>query len=378
MTARRADEAHRAATPLELFFDLCFVVAVAQAAGVLHHDLTAGHFGHAVGSYAFVFFAIWWAWMNFTWFASAYDTDDDYYRLATLVEIAGALILAAGVPRAFDGDFLIGTVGYVVMRLAMVGQWLRAAREDPSRRATALRYAIGVAVVQVGWVFRLAFDEPWYVYIGLALIVAELVVPIWAERAEVTTWHPQHITERYGLFTLIVLGEAVLGATIAIQVAADKSHGIDADLLILAGSGLVLVFSMWWLYFDRTAQAMLGSMATAFIWGYGHYFIFASTAAVGAGLAVAVDGLSGHAHVTHLQKGLIIGVPVAVWILCVWWLHAYPLLRGPVVAASPIAAALVLAAAWTPASVPVIAAIMAVLATITTWGIRRLESAQPA
>src|SRR4029453_18460357 len=120
------------ATNLELFFDLCFVVAVAQAASSLHHDLSAGHFGHAAGSYLMAFFAIWWAWMNVTWFASAYDTDDVPYRLAVMVQIAGALILAAGVPEAMDGDnFAAITVGYVVMRLAMVTQWLRAAHAHP-------------------------------------------------------------------------------------------------------------------------------------------------------------------------------------------------------------------------------------------------------
>ena len=140
MVARHPDEPHRAATPLELFFDLCFVVAVAQAASALHHEVAADHLGDGVVGYAMVFFAIWWAWMNFSWFASAYDTDDVAYRLTTLVQIAGALILAAGVPEAMDGsDFLVITVGYVVMRLAMVTQWLRAARADPPHRRSSLR-----------------------------------------------------------------------------------------------------------------------------------------------------------------------------------------------------------------------------------------------
>jgi low temperature requirement protein LtrA len=138
-----------------------------------------------------VFFAIWWAWMNFTWFASAYDNDDDLYRLLTLAQVAGALILAAGVPRAFEsGDYLVITCGYVIMRLAMVTQWLRAARADPERRTTALRYAIGYSLVQAGWVARLVLDRPAYLYAGLALAVAELVGPIWAERAARTTLHP--------------------------------------------------------------------------------------------------------------------------------------------------------------------------------------------
>src|SRR4051812_46418822 len=109
MRARAADESHRVSTPLELFFDLCFVVAVAQAATPLHHAISEHHIAAGVQGYARVFFAIWWAWMNFTWFASAYDTDDDVYRITTLVQIAGALVLAAGVAPAFDGDYHVVT-----------------------------------------------------------------------------------------------------------------------------------------------------------------------------------------------------------------------------------------------------------------------------
>src|SRR5262245_18496955 len=90
MRARGTDEAHRVSTPLERFVDLCFVVAVAQASARLHHALVEGHLAQALLGYPMVFFAIWWAWMNFTWFASAYDTDDVPYRVAVLVQIVGA------------------------------------------------------------------------------------------------------------------------------------------------------------------------------------------------------------------------------------------------------------------------------------------------
>ena len=93
MVGRAVDEEHRAATPLELFFDLVFVVAVAQASNELHHGLAEGKIGFSVLSFAMVFFAIWWAWMNVTWFGSAYDTDDIPYRIAMFVEMTGALIL---------------------------------------------------------------------------------------------------------------------------------------------------------------------------------------------------------------------------------------------------------------------------------------------
>ena len=151
MTPRDPTEPHRVATPLELFLDLAFVVAIAQAAAGLHHGLVDGHVGDALIGFPAVFFAIWWAWMNFAWFGSAYDCDDALYRLAVFVQMTGVLVMAAGIPRAFDDrDLAVMTFGYVIMRLALVGQWLRVAFSDPSRRRTALRYAVGITVVQVG------------------------------------------------------------------------------------------------------------------------------------------------------------------------------------------------------------------------------------
>ena len=99
MVARNTEEPHRASTPLELLFDLCFVVAVSQAARELNDSLSHNHFSSGFVGYITVFFAIWWAWVNFTWFASAYDTDDAAYRLLTFVQIVGVLIRPPGFRR---------------------------------------------------------------------------------------------------------------------------------------------------------------------------------------------------------------------------------------------------------------------------------------
>ncbi len=218
MTARDTRESHRVATPLELFFDLCFVVAVASVSDRLHHAVVEDQIGEGVVAYATVFFAIWWAWMNFTWFASAYDTDDAAYRLTTFVQIAGVLVLAAGVPRAFDTkDFSIVFAGYLLMRIGLVIQWLRAANGDPERRRTAIRFAIGVSACMLGWALLVVVPAGWRLPVFAAMVIAEVSVPVWAERARRTPWHPHHIAERYGLFTIIVLGETVLASTAAVQ-----------------------------------------------------------------------------------------------------------------------------------------------------------------
>jgi low temperature requirement protein LtrA len=329
MTARSRDEEHRASTPLELFFDLCFVVAVSQAGGRLVHAVAEGNSGHGVVGYLTVFFAIWWAWMNFSWFASAYDTDDVPYRVTTLVQIVGVLILAAGVPRAFDeGDFRLTAIGYAVMRLALVTQWLRAGvAESGAARATAMRYAAGVAVCQVGWmVLLLPLGAP-PVWAFALMAVAELLVPPLAESAAPTTWHPGHIAERYGLFTIIVLGESVSAATVAVQSAADEHRAFGA-LVPIAVGGLLIVFAAWWIYFAVPIEEHLSSNREAFLWGYGHFGVFAAAAAIGAGLEIAVEQSVGSSEVSVRGASAAVTVPTAVYLFVVWLLHSRHSKRG--------------------------------------------------
>ena len=248
MTARSPHEAHRAATPLELLFDLVFVVAIAQAANGLHHAITAAHLLEGLIGYLMVFFAIWWAWMNFTWFASAYDCDDVLYRLAVFVQIAGALMMAGGVTAMFEtrAPNLATIGGYVVMRLALVAQWLRAAASDAARRKTGHRYAAGITVLQLAWIAVLFVPGIW-IPAFLTLAALELALPLWAEGVAPTTWHPHHIAERYGLLTLIVLGESILAATIAVQSALSSGEALSALVPLIIG-GLLIVYSMWWMY----------------------------------------------------------------------------------------------------------------------------------
>lgn len=320
MRGRDPGEEHRASTPLELLFDLTFVVAVSQAAAELHHALAEGHVGSGLAGYAAVFFAIWWAWMNFTWFASAYDTDDVPYRVLTLLQMAGVLVLAAGVPDAFGGDFTLVVAGYVLMRLAMIAQWLRAAAQHAQGRSGALRYAAGIAVVQIGWVARLWASGVWAPVTFVVLVVAELAVPAWAEaRGFRTSWHPGHIAERYGLFTIIVLGEVILASLTAVQSAVTE-RGLSAHVLLIAVGGLLLVFALWWIYFSG-ADVTLGSLHTALTWGYGHYVVFAALAALGAGLEAALGVTEHHAHLTEQAAGLAVAVPVVIVLLLVGVLH---------------------------------------------------------
>lgn len=328
MSGRDIHEAHRVSTPLELLFDLTFVVAVAAAAAQLHHAVAAHHLGTGLLGFVGVFFAIWWAWMHFTWFASAYDTDDATYRLWTMVQMVGVLVLAAGVPPAAQGDLGTVTAGYVVMRVGLVAMWLRAAREHPERRATALRYAVGIGLVQVLWLARLALPPAWAVPSWAALALAELAVPLWAARTGRTPWHAHHIAERYGLFTIIVLGECVLGASNAVAGAID-ARGWSADVVLVGFGSVSLILGLWWVYFLLpNAEALHHHRDRAFTWGYGHVLVFGSLAALGAFLGVVADQLKpataaeGHAVAPALAVGLVAAAS-ALYLATAWWLRVH-------------------------------------------------------
>jgi low temperature requirement protein LtrA len=325
MVPRDARESHRGVSPLELLVDLCFVVAVASAASELRRLVAGGHVVPGLLGYLLIFFLIWWSWVSFTWFASAYDTDDVPFRLLALLQTAGVLILAAGVPDALaHHEFATVIAGYAIMRAAMVAQWMRAAAEHPTGRSAALRYVAGIGFCLVVALTSGLLPHPWgSAGLGL-LIVAELAVPVWAEsRGRPTSWHPEHINERYGMFTMIVLGQCVAAVTVAVH-AAISDHGLSASLLALAVGSMALLFGLWWSYFNLKADAaetLRVSRGSAAIWAYGHYVVFAALAALGAGLEVVVETVERGGPAPAPTAAFAVAVPVAVYLVVVGVLH---------------------------------------------------------
>lgn len=322
MPGRDRFESHRAATPLELFFDLVSVIAIASAASGLHHAIAEDHVGMGVISFVYAFGSIWWAWMNYTWFSSAYDNDDVPFRIAVFVMIGGATLIAAGIPAMMgENNSTISLMGYVIMRLSLVSLWFRAAKHDPARRKTAIRYAVGVTLCQILWLLGVfAVPDAYFLWFIPFAFACEWLVPWIAEKSGNTPWNKGHIAERYGLLTIIVLGESLLALSFAIS----TSGNIDtwtAQQYALIASGLNIVCVMWWLYFSESEHQALGGIKTAFIWGYGHLIVFASVAAAGAGLALNVDVLSGQAHVDGIVSDAALTIPVALYLLGLWVVH---------------------------------------------------------
>lgn len=322
MAGRNPGETHRAATPLELLFDLTLVVAFAQAGNETAHLIAEGHVSSAILAFAFISFAVVWAWINFSWFASAFDTDDWFYRVTTMVQMVGVIVLALGIPAVFEsidhGDTIDNTVvvaGYVVMRVAMLAQWIRVAVQDPEHRRVALGYAVSLAVAQVGWVAAIFLEMPLATAAPVLAVLygIELVGPILAERkGGGTPWHPHHIAERYGLLMIITLGEGILGTIAAVSVLVERV-GWSSEAVLISVAGVGLTFGLWWNYFIVPSADVLGRFRSrSWAWGYGHIPLFAATAAVGAGLHVAAYVVEGEASIGVIGAVLATAIPVAI------------------------------------------------------------------
>lgn len=333
MAGRDPHEDGRVATSLELFYDLVFVVAFSVAGTQVAHQLAEGHYEVAIVGYLLCTFAAIWAWINFAWFASAFDTDDWFFRLITLVQMIGVAIIALGIPDVFTSlnlhehvDNHVLVIGYIVMRVGMVAQWIRAAVQSDERRRACLIYAGMTLVAQFGWITVLLVDMgPLPALLAmLGCVLIELSGPFIAEHSTSgTPWHPHHIAERYSLLTIITLGEGVVG-TVAVLGALIETQGWSVETAVLGLAAMGVTFAMWWMYFIvPVGDALHAHREKSFVWGYGHMIIFMAAAAVGAGLHVAALYIE---HDTRIGPGVVVAtlaIPLGIYCLGVLGMYDY-------------------------------------------------------
>lgn len=338
MLGRDPREHKRSATPLELLFDLTFVVAFSQAGDQLAHYVAEGHVATAVWGFVFVLFSVAWAWISYTWFSSAFDTDDWLQRTFTMVQMVGVVILALGIPQVFTSidegtsfDYRVVAAGYVVMRAAMIAMWVRVAIQDPDNRRAATRYAWTNGVLQVAWVVVALMPLDDVVVVTSLLVglwILELLGPVvstWGGRGEEwrgTPWNAHHIVERFGLLVMITLGEGILG-TIAAVAAVVEHVGWSPDAVVVVIAGVGITFGLWWTYFIvPTAPVLRRHRGRCWGWGYWHILLFGSVAAVGAGLHVAAYAAEGEAVIGTVGVVLAVVVPLAIFTIVYFVLYS--------------------------------------------------------
>jgi len=333
MVGRDPSERDRVATPLELLFDLTFATCFGLAASQFAAVLAEGRYAAALMGFGFASGAICWAWISFSWFSSAYDTDDWIFRIVTMVQMIGVLVLAIGLPRLFASiehgprlDNSIMVLGYVVMRVALVFQWLRATRQDPARRRACLTHAIVISIAQLGWLLLVVVRFPAAAAVVLSgtLVLIELVGPLLAEQKNGgTPWHALHIVERHSLFAIIALGEGLVGTVAALSAVVDqRGWTLDAALVGVGGTGLT--FGMWWLYYLLpSAQVLNRRRDRAFVWRYGQMVIVTSIVATGGGLRAAALWIERGAKISAVAAVVSVAIPLAAFFGSLFALYFY-------------------------------------------------------
>ena len=366
MQGREPDEQHRVATPLELIFDLTFVVAISLCGSHLAQALAAGHVGGGILGFAFGMFGILWAWMGYTWFASAFDTDDWAMRIATLVQMVGVLVLGLGQAPLFasieqghwDNRALIA--GYVIMRVSMIYLWLRVAKDAPEYAVRGHAFAKGIVITQLVWVVLGVLDLPMVPALigslfGLAL---EFYGVVWVQRraGNTTPWHPHHISERYSLLVIIALGEVILGTTTAVGAMVER-QGWTVDAGVVAVAGISLAVGIWWCYFAiQWGDLLAAYRAKGMGFGYGHMPLYVVLAAIGAGLHVVAYYVEGEATIGAVGAMLTLAIPVGLAVLGIFTFANYLLPGGNSFHTrlmSMVGAALVAAVALAALGVPI-------------------------
>jgi low temperature requirement protein LtrA len=295
-TRGRGIDEMRRATWLELFFDLVFVAAVSQLANALAEQPTTARFFEFLG----VFVPVWWAWMGFTFYANRFDTDDLLYRVLMLGAMFAVAVLATTIPSVFEGATEGFPLAYVAVRLVLVTLYARASRHVEEARALARTFLTAFSFSLVLWVVSIALPKPWvYVLWGVALAI-ELSAPIPAWRLlRDAPVDPRHLPERFGLLTLIVLGESVLAVVLGVS-----KVSWDARSAAAAVTGFVVAAALWWIYFDFLDE---GALTMRGIFGgltytYMNYFVVVGLAALGAGVKLAVTEVDGTSWI--LSAGL--------------------------------------------------------------------------
>jgi low temperature requirement protein LtrA len=289
------DERH--ATWLELFFDLVFVAAVAQIATTLDEDHSAVGFAAFVA----VFIPVAWAWMGFTFYANRFDSDDVIYRAMKSVAMIAVAALAVNSLDATGAHADAFALSYVAVRAVLIALYVRAHRHvDGAARKVTQRFIVAFSVGALLWLASAFVPEGARFFLWGAGLAVELAAPL-------TTWrllgsapiHAAHIEERFGLFTIIVLGEAILAVVIGVKLG-------EAQSALAAVATLVAALGVWWIYFDfADTSAIREQGKRAFVYVYGHLALFAGVAAFGVGAKLTI----GHAGDDSLDAG-------TRWALC--------------------------------------------------------------
>jgi low temperature requirement protein LtrA len=295
------EEGHRSATWLELFYDLAFVVAVAVLAERLFED------PHWIWPFFGYFALLWWLWASHTYYADRYDTDDLVYRLLAGAQMVAIVVIASSLSGETEST-LAFAIGYALVRWVLVVMYWRAYRHVPATRDLVRGYLTGFGLAAIIWSLSAVVGEEARIAAWAVALSVDLATP-WVMRRQQAQvpLDVSHLPERFGLFTILVLGESI-----AAVVAGVAHNGWTSAHVITAAAGIGIATGLWWMYFDNASGTVVRRAAhirrtwrpTA--WIYTHLLLAAGLAALGVGLEMAVSA-AGSGPMAAPERWLMVG-----------------------------------------------------------------------
>lgn len=289
----------RHATWLELFYDLVFVISIAQLAHLLGHHVDQ----RGVIEFILLFLPLWWIWMGFSYYADQFDTDDAWFRLSIFASMFGVLAMTISLESALNARISVFALLYFFMRTLLIGLYVRTWWYVKDARPLNIRYLIGFSIGALVWLisaFAPAHIREWLW--GAALLI-ETATPVIAYiTVKNIPAQQSHMDERLGLFTIIVLGESLVATSINISLEDWSTNSVLVGLL-----GFLVVICMWSLYFDKASESLIddalqgnkATIARSFVYGYGHVFVFIGIVLTSVGILTTIKSVSGVAATDH-------------------------------------------------------------------------------
>jgi low temperature requirement protein LtrA len=239
VTATRREEER--VTPLELFFDLVFVLAITQCTALM----AASPNWAGIVRGLFVLTVLWWTWAGYAWLTSVVDPEEGLVRIAIFAAMAAMLVAALAVPGSFDDDALAFACAYAIVRIAHIGLFLIASRGDPQLRRSVTGLAVSTAIGVGLLTAASAADGVLQVSLWGVAILLDMGLPFlfWAEGWRLV---PGHFAERHGLILIIALGESIVAIGIG------SNAVVDFAVVVVATLGIAIAAGLWWVYFDVT------------------------------------------------------------------------------------------------------------------------------
>lgn len=302
-----SDQSERHASWLELFFDLVFVLAVSKVAAILVKDPSLDGFI----KYLVLFIPVWWSWVGFTFYADRFESDEPEYRILTFTGMLAVAALAVTVGGAFSlsGDAAFA-VCYSLVLFVIVAHYARTAIYVPLARGLAMQFITGLGISGLLFLTSVLFEPPIrYIVWALAIIVSFSTPFLNIRLTRIIPFDHSHIPERFGLFTIIVLGEAVIAT-------ANGAAGVPWTFTTVgtAALGFAMAACIWWMIFEFVEDGAIRSSALfkRFAYIYGHFFIVVSIVTIGVGVEHAIKE-AGEPHL-HRATLVMLGGGIATYL----------------------------------------------------------------